>query len=60
MPSRGGFDAAIGGLRDDGAERLRVGGVPESPDVFYLFLRELESLGDVDVGGEGLETRWVG
>ena len=32
----------------------------ESPDVFYLFLRELESFGDVDIGGEGLETRWVG
>lgn len=47
-------------MRDDCAERLRVRGVTESPDVFYLFLRELESLGDVDVGGESLETRWVG
>ena len=59
MLSSCGFNATIGGLMNNCAERLRIRGVAETPDIFYLFLREFKCFGNVKVRGESLEARWV-
>ena len=50
MPPSSRLDAVVGGVGDDGAKRLRVRGVAETPYIFYLFLRKLKRLWNVDVG----------
>lgn len=52
MSPRTRLDPVIGGPGNDGAKRLRISGVAKTPYVFYLFLRKLKRLGDIDVGGE--------
>ncbi len=59
MPPCSAFDALIDSLRYDGAKRLRVRGVTESPNVFNFFLWQLESLGNVNVGGKCLDAWWI-
>ena len=60
VSSSGGFNPSVGSVGNDGAEGLRVGCMAKSPDVFDFFLGESECLGDIDVRGEGLDTRWIG
>ena len=50
MPPRGGFDASVCRMGYYGAEGLGVGGMSESPYIFYLFLGQLECFRDVDIG----------
>ena len=57
------FDTGIRLMGDDGAEGLWVRGVAETPYIFYLFLGQLKSFGDIDVRGEEFDAGrryWVG
>lgn len=56
MPPSCGFDTIVAGFRDDGAERLGIGSVPETPYVFYLFLGQIERLRDIDERGKGFDA----
>ena len=59
MPPSSRLDAVVNGLRNDSAKRLRIRGVAKTPYVFYLLLEKLKRLGNVDVGGEELDARWI-
>lgn len=52
MPASSRLDVVVGGLGNDSAKRLGIGGVAETPNVFDLFLGKLKCLWNVDVGGE--------
>ena len=60
MLSSRGLDTIVGRLGNDRAKRLGIGGVTESPYVLYFLLRQFEGLRDVNIGGEGFETWWLG
>lgn len=59
MPPSSRLDAIVGGVGDDSAKRLRVRGVAKTPYVFYLFLRKLKRLWNVDIGREELDARRI-
>ena len=59
MPPSSRLDAVVNGLRNDSAKRLRIRGVAKTPYVFNLLLGKLKGLGNVDVGGEELDARWI-
>ena len=50
------LDALVGGLGNDSAKRLSVRGMAKTPYVFDLLLGKLNSLLNVNIGGEELDT----
>ena len=59
MPPCSRLNAVVSGLKNDSAKRLRIRGVAKTPYVFNLFLGKLKCPGNVDVGREGFDARWV-
>ena len=53
------LDAVVYRVWNYGAERLRIGGVAEPPNEFYLFVGKLQRFWDVDIGGEEFDARRV-
>ena len=53
------FYRLVNGVRNCGTQRLWIRGMTKAPYKFYLFAGKSKGFGDVEEGGQSLDTRGV-